>query len=63
MPELAAVDEELMRLGRIVDLREPGTAPVAQKKRSGATGVLHAHGEALCTTIVATLREVLSAAG
>ena len=63
MPELAAVDEELMRLGRIVDLREPGSFPVAQKKPFGANDVLHAHGEALCTAIIATLREAVSAAG
>ncbi len=62
MPELAAVDEELMRLGRIVDLRRPGSWPVAEKKPNGSVGVLHAHGAALRDTVAATLREAVSAA-
>jgi predicted glycosyltransferase len=61
MPELAAVDAELMRCGRIVDLRAPGTSPAAEKKRNDGPGLLQERGEAICATIVATVREAVSA--
>ena len=35
---LAAVDAELVRLGRLHDLRAPGTQPRFEKKDSGTTG-------------------------
>ena len=43
MPELAAVDAELIRRGRITDLREPGRFPRVEKKKTPAG---HARGRA-----------------
>jgi hypothetical protein len=62
MPELAAVDAELMRLERIVDLRQPGTAPIAVKKR-GNDSLAQQRGEAICATVLATLRDAVSGGG
>jgi uncharacterized protein len=58
MPELAAVDAELIRLGRITDLREPGRFPRVEKKQPRPQELGSERGAMLYATVVATLRAV-----
>jgi predicted glycosyltransferase len=60
MPKLAAVDAELIRLGRITDLREPGRIPTVEKKRESSRAVTRERGAAICAKVVATVEEVVS---
>jgi predicted glycosyltransferase len=54
--KLAAVDGELIRLGRLVDLRQVGSTPQFDKKPVGATSASNA--EAIMETLIATLADV-----
>jgi hypothetical protein len=55
---LAAVDAELIRQGRMHDLREPGTEPRLEKK-SGVVGGPHPErAEAIMRTVIETLEAV-----
>jgi hypothetical protein len=51
---LAAVDAELIRLGRLHDLREPGSRPRFEKKQPGS-GLRADHAEAI---LAAALRGI-----
>jgi predicted glycosyltransferase len=55
LPRLAAVDAELMRLGRIRDLRAPGRMPSVEKKPASALPAVEARATNICATVVATL--------
>jgi predicted glycosyltransferase len=61
MPQLGAVDVELMRLGRIGDLRERGRVPVVEKKRQPSRAVAMKRGDALRAKVVAAVEEVVNA--
>ena len=52
--ELAAVDAELIRVGRMRDLRDPGVVPRFEKKQAGAAGA-RADAGPIMTTIVAAV--------
>ena len=58
MPELAAVDAELIRLGRITDLREPGRLPRVERKPPRPDDLGRERGAMLYDTVAATLRAV-----
>jgi uncharacterized protein len=52
--ELATVDAELIRLGRIIDLRDSGL-PKVERKPSGAVGGDVARAQAIIQTVLATV--------
>ena len=62
MPELAAVDAELIRLGRIADLRESGRFPRVEKKQGLPEELARERSARLYATVAATL-EAVSRAG
>ncbi len=55
---LAAVDAELIRLGRLHDLRDPGTRPVFEKKPPGKPDGSLQRAEAILGTVLSTLDAV-----
>jgi predicted glycosyltransferase len=59
---LAAVDAELMRLGRLRDVREPHSVPRFEKKSAGMT-TWTANAPSIMAVILAALEEVGTLAG
>jgi uncharacterized protein len=59
LPRLAAVDAELMRLGRIQDLRVPGHMPVVEKKRRTTSRPVETRAASICATVVAALADAM----
>ena len=55
---LAAVDAELIRLGRMHDLRSAGTRPALEKKAPGASPPGAVHGEEILRLILGALDTV-----
>jgi predicted glycosyltransferase len=55
---LAAVDAELMRMGLLHDLREPGAEPVFTKKQVVTAASTEARGEAILEVITSAVHEV-----
>jgi predicted glycosyltransferase len=56
--ELAAVDAELIRLGRMHDLRAPGVLPRFEKKRQAAPAAAARRAEPILDAILGALTEV-----
>ena len=59
MPRLAAVDAELIRLGRITDLRESGRMPAIEKKQPTPRAITGERGAAICGIVVAAVADAV----
>jgi uncharacterized protein len=56
---LAAVDAELIRMGRLKDLRRPGARPPFKKKDSQITPSFDAHSSKIQAAVLSALREAV----
>ena len=57
---LAAVDRELMRTGRLRDLRQPGSTPAFEKKHFVDGPIPEAHRVAILEVVTGALMELVT---